>query len=194
MCVGDRLEVYWPDPGRYYAGTVMNIKRSEGRVQLHYDDDNARLTHILADEAWRVCVPSGPDPPPGVAEPDTTTGDARPFVFEEGCAYGVCRCDMTCASVAGCPSALRLPARLRAVYDTTGWRCCGVRDNGAQVVFMRPPGGCPLRGSGATQKRMQFGWSPEQVLYTHTRTHTHTRILSKDTHSLSHPPTRTLAR
>jgi hypothetical protein len=160
--IGDRISVYWTEENQYFSGSVMKIKRSEGRVQVLYDDA-VRLTHILGDEAWRregATVRADPGPAAHARTP-------LPFLFEEGCVYGACRCGpvLTCVSVVGCPTARLLPARLRAVYDTSGWRCCASRDNGARLVFMRPPPECPLRGSSATQRRVQFGWTPEQLVW-----------------------------
>ena len=145
-------------------------------MQLRYDSDQKRLTHILRDEAWR---PADRRERLGANRILTARGEARSFVFREGCVYGTCLCSAACDSVGGCPTCLNLPARLRIVYDTTGWRCCSVRDQGDRLVFKRPPPECPLRGSGATRRRRRFAWTPEQVcgLGYPTPLHTHTHII-----------------
>ncbi len=50
--VGDRIEVYWPNNRKYYAGTVKSVDEEKNEHHVKYDDgDEEKLA--LTKEVWR---------------------------------------------------------------------------------------------------------------------------------------------
>jgi len=49
---GTEVEVYWPDDGKYYRGTIMNNCTVWDLAKINYDDgENEKL--VMNDQQWR---------------------------------------------------------------------------------------------------------------------------------------------
>ena len=54
--IGDRVEVYWPAEGQWFAGDIEDICDAEEQFLVHYIDDDEEYWHLFRDMEVRRCT------------------------------------------------------------------------------------------------------------------------------------------
>lgn len=57
VCIGDAIEVYWPDDDAFYRGRVTKFCESTSRYRVEYLDGDIELLDLCAEQ-WHI-IPSG---------------------------------------------------------------------------------------------------------------------------------------